>query len=74
MEAANTALGVNVALLEVVETLPVTPPDTVILVVLSVDVFIASLNWTVIVLFTATFVALAAGVRLETVGAVESCT
>ena len=61
VEVANSALGVNVALVEVVETLPVTPPETVMLVVVSVDVFIASLNTTVIALLTPTPVALTAG-------------
>ena len=72
MEVASNAEGVNVALVEVVVTVPVTPPETVIFVVFSVEVFIASLNTTVIALFTGTFVAFVLGVRLDTVGAVLS--
>jgi hypothetical protein len=73
-EFANNAEGVNVALVELVVSVPVTPPETVILVVLSVEVFIASLNTTVIALLMATFVALVLGVRLDTVGAALSST
>ena len=74
MEVVRSEDGVNVALVEVVETVPVTPPDTVIFVVLRVDVFIASLKTTVMAELMAIPVALAAGVRLETVGATLSCT
>ena len=74
MDEFNTADGVNVALVAVVLTVPATLGDSVILVVVSVDVFIASLNTTVIALLMPTPVALTAGVRLETVGAVLSST
>ena len=55
-------------------TVPVTPPETVIFVVFSVLVFIASLNTTVMAVLMGTLVALTAGVRLETVGTVLSST
>ena len=74
MDPAKLGLGVKVALVEVVVMVPVTPPETVIFVVFSVLVFIASLNTTVIALLMATFVALTAGVRLEIVGAALSST
>ena len=67
-------LGVNVALVDVVVTVPATDGLVVMLVVFSVDVFIASLNTTVMAVLTATPVALTPGVRLETVGDVESST
>jgi hypothetical protein len=58
---------------EVVATVPVTPPETVIFDVVSVEVFIASLNTTVIALLMATLVALVLGLRLDTVGTTSSC-
>ena len=74
MDVFNNADGVKVADVDVVVTVPVTPPLTAIFVVFSVDVFIASLNTTIIALLMAMPVADAEGVRLETLGAVESST
>ena len=74
VEPFNNPMGANVTLEEVVVMSPVTPPDTVMLVAFRVDDFIVSLNTTVIVLLTGTFVALTPGVRLEMVGTTLSCT
>ena len=71
---AKDALGVKVNEFEVVDTVPVTPPETVMLEVVSVFWFIVSLKVTVMVVELATPVADKAGLRVEMVGTTESST
>jgi hypothetical protein len=64
--------GVNVAVVPLYVTVPVTPLFKVNVAVLTVDAVIASLNVAVIEVFTATAVALLTGLVDDTVGAVVS--
>ena len=72
VEYARLLDGVNVAVVPVYVTVPVTPLFKVNVAVLTVDAVIVSLNVAVIAEFTATFVALLAGLTDVTVGGVVS--
>ena len=74
VELFKKVLGVNVALVDVVDTLPVTPPEIEMVETLRVDSFISSLKTTEMTVLIPTPVAFTTGVRLETVGAALSST